>query len=154
MSDLLEKVVYEPMRKIRHTFRFENESGLNEWWLWGCNLTLTAKKSDTVLGLITWDPIDLLLKEPVSGTNEDMIEFVKSYNESINRDSYVAKHKCNVEIYGYDPTGIVVERYMVYGLTIIEVKVNDLIIDGYDISNLPIENITLTVKFDRAIFEP
>lgn len=143
-------MVDEPMRKIRHVFRFENESGLHEWWLYGYNIRLTEKETDNLLELSNCDPIDISFLEPIGDTNnKELIEFVSLYNESmIDKNSYIGKR--NVEICGYDPTGWVVERFMVYGLTVVKVKFKNEIIDGYDISKLDIDDIVLTVKFDIA----
>ena len=159
MSDLLTKMpqIYEPKRKNRWIFRFPAELGIQEWWLAsGARPTITQNEveipfintSTWVIGRFTWDPIDLVLRDPIGpSASQAVMEWVRLHSESVTgRQGYAAGYKKNVEVEMLDPTGVVIEKWQLQGTMATKVSFGDLAMDDDGIAE-----ITVSLRFDRAI---
>ena len=148
---------YEPKKKNRWLFRFPNELGIQEWWLYSASRP-TIEQSDVeiqflntstwVLGRFVWNAIDIVLRDPIGpSASEAIMEWVRLHSESITgRQGYAAGYKKLVEIEMLDPTGVVIEKWQLQGTMLTTVGFGDLSYDDDGIAD-----INATLRFDRAI---
>jgi len=159
MADLISKIPtpYEPKKKNRWLFRFPSDLGIQQWWLTsGARPTITQNEveipflntSTYVLGRFTWEPITLVLKDSIGpSAAQAVMEWVRLHSESITgRQGYAAGYKKDVEIEMLDPTGVVVEKWVLQGTMITDANFGDL-----DYGDDSIADINITLRFDRAI---
>jgi hypothetical protein len=75
------------------------------------------------------------------------MEWVRLHSESITgRQGYAAGYKRPVELEMLDPTGVVVEKWLLDGTMLTNVGFGDLAMDDDSIAE-----VTTTLRFDRAI---
>jgi len=159
MSDLLTKMPnpFEPKRKNRWLIRFPSELGIQEWWLASAARPSISQNeveipflntSTWVLGRFTWEPISITLRDPIGpSAAQAVMEWVRLGSESITgRQGYSSGYKRQVFIEMLDPTGVVVEKWMLDGAMVTNVNFGDL-----DFSDDSLAEITMDVRFDRAI---
>lgn len=159
MADLLQKMPtpYEPKKKNRWLFRFPADLGIQEWWLMsGARPSITQNEvpipflnTETyVIGRFNWEPIDLTLRDAIGPSSaQAVMEWVRLHSESVTgRQGYAAGYKKDVEIEMLDPTGVVIEKWVLQGTMLTNVSFGDLAMDDDSIAD-----ITCTLRFDRAI---
>jgi len=159
MSDLLTKMPnpFEPKRKNRWLIRFPSELGIQEWWLASAARPSISQNeveipflntSTWVLGRFTWEPISITLRDPIGpSAAQAVMEWVRLGSESITgRQGYSSGYKRQLSIEMLDPTGVVVEKWMLDGAMVTNVNFGDL-----DFSDDSLSEITMDVRFDRAI---
>lgn len=159
MADLLMKMPlpYEPKRKNRWLFRFPADLGIQEWWLMsGSRPSITQNEveipflntSTWVIGRFVWEPISLVLRDAIGpSAAQAVMEWVRLHSESITgRQGYAAGYKKEVEIEMLDPTGVVVEKWVLQGTMATNVNFGDLSMDDDSLAD-----ITIDLRFDRAI---
>jgi hypothetical protein len=159
MADLLMRmpVPYEPLRKNRFIFRFPDELGIQEWWVsTGSRPKYTSTEleipflntSTFVIGRFTWDSIGVLFRDPIGpSATQALMEWVRLHSESVTgRQGYAAGYKKDVELEMLDPTGVVVQKWMLQGT-----QINDADFGTLDYSSNDIADINITFRFDRAI---
>lgn len=159
MSDLLNKmpVPYEPKRKNRWLFRFPSDLGIQEFWLVSAaRPTITIadveipllNTSTYVAGRFNWETIDVTLRDGIGpSTAQAIMEWVRLCAESITgRMGYAAGYKKNVEIEMLDPTGVVVEKWVLEGTFITSANFGDLAMDDDSLAE-----VQITLRPDRAI---
>ena len=159
MSDLLLKapLQYEPLRKNRWLFRFPADLGIQEWWLSSgarptINQTATEipflNTSTWVLGRYTWDAIDITLRDMIGpSTSQAVMEWVRLGTESVTaRQGYAAGYKRDVEIEMLDPTGVVVQKWILKNAFPTNVNFGDLSMDDDALAE-----ITMSIQYDYAI---
>ncbi len=159
MSDLLLKMplVYEPLKKNRFILRFPADLGIQEWTL------VSAKRpsinqnpveipflntSTWVLGRYIWEDITVVFRDPIGpSTSQAVMEWVRLGSESITgRQGYAAGYKRDVELEMLDPTGVVVSKWILKNVMIVDADFGDL-----DYSQDDLAEITMTLRFDYAI---
>ena len=75
------------------------------------------------------------------------MEWVRLHSESITgRHGYAAGYKKDVEVEMLDPTGVVVEKWLLQGTMLTNVGFGDLSMDDDGIAE-----VTTDLRFDRAI---
>ena len=159
MANLLMKmpVPYEPKRKNRFILRFPSSLGINEWFVISTSRPKIAineveipflNTSTWVAGRFTWDAIDVTFKDPIGpSAAQALMEWVRLHSESITgRQGYAAGYKRPVDLELLDPTGVVIEKWLLDGTMLTNVSFGDLGMDDDGIAE-----ITATLRFDRAI---
>jgi hypothetical protein len=75
------------------------------------------------------------------------MEWVRLHSESVTgRQGYAAGYKKDVELEMLDPTGVVVQKWILQST-----QLNDVDFGGLDYSSSDLADITATLRFDRAI---
>ena len=75
------------------------------------------------------------------------MEWVRLHSESVTgRQGYAAGYKKDVELEMLDPTGVVVQKWILQGTMLTNVDFGSL-----DYSSSDLADITATLRFDRAI---
>jgi hypothetical protein len=142
MADLLMRmpIPYEPKKKNRFIFRFPTPLGIQEWFVSsGSRPSISQEETEIqflntstyVLGRFTWDTIDVTFRDPIGpSAAQALMEWVRLHSE--------------LEL--LDPTGVVIEKWILQGTMLTNVGFGDL-----DYSSSDIADITGTLRFDRAI---
>ena len=159
MADLLMRmpVPYEPLRKNRFILRFPDELGIQEWWV---STTSRPKytspeveipflnTSTYVIGRFNWESIQVTFRDPIGpSATQALMEWVRLHSETVTgRQGYAAGYKKDIELEMLDPTGVVVQKWILQGT-----QLNDVDFGGLDYSSSDLADITATLRFDRAI---
>lgn len=159
MADLLMRmpVPYEPKKKNRFIFRFPTPLGIQEWFVAsGARPSVTIEEveiqflntSTYVAGRFNWETIDITFRDPIGpSATQALMEWVRLHAESVTgRMGYAAGYKKDIELELLDPTGVVIEKWILQGTFLTNVNFNDL-----DYSSSDIVDINATLRFDRAI---
>lgn len=159
MADLLMKmpVPYEPKKKNRWLIRFPSDLGIQEWWLQSASRpSITQNEveipflntSTWVIGRFTWEPITVTFRDPIGpSAAQAIMEWVRLHSESVTgRQGYAAGYKKDVEVEMLDPTGVVIEKWVLQGTMLTNVQFGDLAFDDDSIAD-----ISADLRFDRAI---
>lgn len=159
MANMLMKmpVPYEPKKQNRFLLRFPSSLGINEWFVMSAarpKITIGAVEipflntSTWIAGRFVWETIDVTFKDPIGpSATQALIEWVRLHAESVTgRMGYAAGYKKDIELEMLDPTGVVVEKWILQGTMLTSVDYGSL---SYDSEN--IAEITATLRFDRAI---
>jgi hypothetical protein len=159
MADLLMKmpIPYEPKRENRWILRFPSSLGINEWYVESFarpKLTIGSKEieflntSTFVAGRFKWEPLTVKFRDPIGpSASQAVMEWIRLCAESVTgRMGYAAGYKKNVDLEMLDPTGVVVEKWILEGAFLL----------GYDGGSLAynsdnIAGITSTIQMDRCI---
>jgi hypothetical protein len=159
MADLLMKmpVPYEPKRQNRFIMRFPSSLGINEWYVESASRpTITVKETEIpflntstyVAGRFTWGTINVKFRDPIGpSAAQALMEWVRLSAESVTgRMGYAAGYKKNVDLEMLDPTGVVVEKWILEGCFLTTVNFGSL---GYSTDG--IMTIDGTLRPDRCI---
>ena len=159
MADLLMKmpIPYEPKRNNRFILRFPSTLGINEWFVETAarpHITINSVEipflntSTYVAGRFNWGEINVTFRDPIGpSASQALMEWVRLCAESVTgRMGYAAGYKNNVDLEMLDPTGVVVEKWIMEGTWMKDVNFNQL---GY--SDDKISTITAQLRMDRCI---
>jgi len=159
MADLLMKmpVPYEPKRQNRFILRFDSTLGINEWFVesaarpsYKVNATEIQflNTSTYVAGRFNWDPISVKFRDPIGpSASQALMEWVRLCTESVTgRMGYAAGYKKDVSLEMLDPTGVVVEKWILQGTFLTSVNFGSLAY-GQD----GIATIDASLRMDRCI---
>ena len=158
MSDLLMKMPYsEPKKKNRWLLTFPADLGIQQWWLASASRpTININEveipflntSEYVAGRFTWEPITVTFRDPIGpSAMQALMEWVRLHAESITgRMGYSVGYKRPVELEMIDPTGVVIEKWLLDGCMITNLSGGDLSMDDDGIAE-----ITVSLRFPRAI---
>lgn len=159
MADLLMKmpIPYEPKRENRWILRFPSSLGINEWYVETFarpKLTIGATEiqflntSTYVAGRFKWEPLSVKFRDPIGpSASQAVMEWIRLCAESVTgRMGYAAGYKKNVDLEMLDPTGVVVEKWILYGTFLSDVNFNAL---AYNTDALA--TITATLRMDRCV---
>jgi hypothetical protein len=159
MADLLMKmpVPYEPKRQNRFIMRFPSTLGINEWFVETAarpHITINSTEvqflntSTYVAGRFTWSPITVKFRDPIGpSASQALMEWVRLCAESVTgRMGYAAGYKKNIDLEMLDPTGVVVEKWILEGSWLMDVNFDSL---GYGADQLA--SITAQIRMDRCI---
>jgi hypothetical protein len=159
MADLLMKmpVPYEPKRQNRFIVRFPSSLGINEWFVETAarpSIKINATEipflntSTYVAGRFIWNSIQVKFRDPIGpSASQALMEWVRLCAESVTgRMGYAAGYKQNVDLEMLDPTGVVVEKWILEGTFLTDVNFGSL---AYNQDSLA--DITATLQMDRCI---
>lgn len=159
MADLLMKmpIPYEPKRQNRFILRFPSTLGINEWFVESSarpHVTINPvpipflNTETYVAGRFTWSTINVTFRDPIGpSASQALMEWVRLHAESVTgRMGYAAGYKKNVDLEMLDPTGVVVEKWILEGTFLSDVNFNQL---AYNTDALA--TITATLRMDRCI---
>lgn len=159
MADLLMKmpIPYEPKRQNRFILRFPSSLGINEWFVESTarpQITIGSTEiqflntSTYVAGRFVWNPINVVFRDPIGpSAAQALMEWVRLCAESVTgRMGYAAGYKKNVDLEMLDPTGVVVEKWILEGVFLTDVNFNSLAYNSEDIAK-----INATMRPDRCI---
>ena len=159
MADLLMKMPlpYEPKKKNRWLITFPADLGIQQWWLSTASRpSITQNEveiqflntSTWVLGRFTWETIDVTFRDPIGpSAAQARMEWVRLHAESVTgRMGYAAGYKKDIDLEMLDPTGVVVEKWILYGTFLTDVNFNAL-----SYSQDALANITTTLRMDRCV---
>ena len=159
MADLLMKmpIHYEPKRKNRFILWFDSSLGINEWYVESTSrpqITINSVEvpflntSTYVAGRFVLNTINVTFRDP-SGPSaaQALMELGRTHAESVTgRMGYAAGYKKNIDLELLDPTGVVVEKWILQGTFLTDVNFNDL-----SYSDDGLANISATLRPDRCI---
>ena len=159
MADLLMKmpIPYEPKRENRWILRFPSSLGINEWYVESTarpSLTIASTEipflntSTYVAGKFTWGELAVTFRDPIGpSASQALMEWIRLCAESVTgRMGYAAGYKKNIDLEMLDPTGVVVEKWILQGTFIQDLNFGDL-----DYSRDELATITCTLRMDRCI---
>lgn len=159
MADLLNRMPapYEPKRKNRFLLRFPSELGIQEWWLTSANRPKVSQNvveipflntSTWVAGRFTWDSISVTFRDPIGpSASQALMEWFRLHSESVTgRQGYAAGYKKDVELEMLDPTGVVVEKWIMQGIVL-----GNLDFGSLDYSDDALADVTVDMQPDRCI---
>jgi hypothetical protein len=159
MADLLMKmpIPYEPKRQNRFILRFDSSLGINEWFVESTSrphIQIAATEipflntSVYVAGRFNWQTINVTFRDPIGpSAAQALMEWVRLHAESVTgRMGYAAGYKKDVDLEMLDPTGVVVEKWILQGTFLSDVNFNTL---AYNQDGLA--TITATLRMDRCI---
>ena len=159
MADLLMKMPlpYEPKRQNRFILRFPSSLGINEWFVESAarpNLTINStpipflNTSTYVAGRFEWQPLNVTFRDPIGpSASQALMEWVRLHAESVTgRMGYAAGYKKDVDLEMLDPTGVVVEKWIMYGTFLTSVNFNAL-----NYSQDALATITASLRMDRCV---
>ena len=139
MSDLLIKapIEYEPLRKNRFLLRFPSDLGIQEWWVSNAaRPTITMKETEIpflntstwVVGRYIWETISVTLRDPIGpSASQAVMEWVRLASESVTgRQGYAVAYKRDLVLEMLDPTGAVVQKWILKGCFLTNVDFGDL----------------------------
>lgn len=125
MSDLLNKMplVFEPLRQNRFIFRFPSDLGIQEWTVEsGSRPQITQNSTEIqflntstyVLGRYTWNEMNITFRDPIGpSASQAIMEWIRLCSESVTgRQGYAAGYKRDIELELLDPTGAVVQKWI------------------------------------------
>jgi hypothetical protein len=159
MADLLMKmpIPYEPKRQNRFILRFPSSLGINEWFVESTarpHITINATEipflntSTYVAGRFNWQTLNVTFRDPIGpSAAQALMEWVRLHAESVTgRMGYAAGYKKDVDLEMLDPTGVVVEKWILYGTFLTDVNFNTL---AYNQDGLA--TISATMRMDRCV---
>ena len=159
MADLLMKmpIPYEPKRQNRFILRFPSSLGINEWFVESTSRPSIKIQSTEiqflntstyVAGRFTWDEIPVKFRDPIGpSAAQALMEWVRLHAESVTgRMGYAAGYKRDIDLELLDPTGVVVEKWILYGTFLTSVNFGTL---AYNTDSLA--DISASLRPDRCV---
>lgn len=157
--DLLSKqpLTFEPLRKNRWLFRFPADLGIQEWFLSSASRPSINQNeteihflntSTWVLGRYTWNSIEVTLRDPIGpSASQAVMEWVRLHSESVTgRQGYAAGYKRDIELEMLDPTGVVVQKWILKNVMLTTVNFGEL-----SYSDDEVASISMTMRPDYCI---
>jgi hypothetical protein len=159
MSDMLIKMPlqYEPLRKNRFILRFPSDLGINEWMVVSAsrpqiNQNVTEiqflNTSTYVVGRYTWNTIQVTLRDPIGpSASQAVMEWIRLHSESVTgRQGYAAGYKRDIELEMLDPTGVVVQKWIIKNAFVQDSNFGTL-----SYSDDALADITMTLRPDYCV---
>ena len=159
MADLLMKmpVPYEPKRQNRFILRFPSSLGINEWFVETAqrpHIQIAATEipflntSTYVAGRFNWQALNVTFRDPIGpSAAQALMEWVRLHAESVTgRMGYAAGYKKNVDLEMLDPTGVVVEKWILE-----QCMITKSTWDNVSYSDDKLAGLDVTLQMDRCI---
>lgn len=159
MADLLMKmpVPYEPKRKNRFILRFPSTLGINEWYVTSAARPVAKinpveiqflNTSTYVAGRFNWEELKVTFRDPIGpSASQALMEWFRLHAESVTgRMGYAAGYKKDIELEMLDPTGVVVEKWILQGTFLTQLDFGSL-----DYSDDKLADINASLRMDRCI---
>lgn len=148
---------YEPLRKNRWVMRFPSDLGIQEWYLSSASRPSVQQNSTEiqflntstyVAGRYTWQTINVTFRDPIGpSASQALMEWWRLHSEAVTgRQGYAAGYKRDVELDLLDPTGVVVQKWILKNCFLTNLNFGDL-----SYSDDGIAEITATIQMDYAI---
>ena len=148
---------YEPKRKNRFILTFDSSLGINSWFVESTarpQITINPVEipflntSTYVAGRFTWNIINVTYRDPIGpSAAQALMEWVRLHAESVTgRMGYAAGYKKNIFLEMLDPTGVVVEKWILQGCFLTSLNFGDL-----DYSREDLATIDASLRMDRCI---
>ena len=104
--------------------------------------------STYVAGRFTWQELRVTFRDPIGpSASQALMEWFRLHAESVTgRMGYAAGYKKDIELEMLDPTGVVVEKWILQGTFITDINFNEL-----DYSKDDLATITCSLRMDRCI---
>jgi len=150
-------IPYEPKRVNRFILRFPSSLGINEWFVETTarpSLKINSTEiqflntSTFVAGRFNWNALNVKFRDPIGpSAAQAVMEWVRLCAESVTgRMGYAAGYKKNVDLEMLDPTGVVVEKWILEGTFL-----TDINFDTLNYSQDGLATITCQMRMDRCI---
>lgn len=150
-------IPYEPKRQNRFILRFPSNLGINEWFVESTSrphIQIVATEipflntSTFVAGRFNWQTLNVTFRDPIGpSASQALMEWVRLHAESVTgRMGYAAGYKKDVDLEMLDPTGVVVEKWILFGTFLTDVNFNQL-----SYSQDALATITATMRMDRCV---
>jgi hypothetical protein len=150
-------IPYEPKRQNRFILRFPSTLGINEWFVESTSrphITINPVEipflntSTFVAGRFNWQTINVTFRDPIGpSAAQALMEWVRLHAESVTgRMGYAAGYKKDIDLEMLDPTGVVVEKWILYGTFLTDVNFNTLAYNADAIAT-----IAATLRMDRCV---
>ena len=147
----------EPKRKNRWVIEFPEELGFSQWM---CQTAGRPKVtigeveipymnvSTWVAGRSTWETMDITFIDAIGPSSaQKVMGWIRQCVEhSTGRMGYAVNYKKPLTLKMLDPAGIEVEKWSIEGAFITNADFGDL-----DMSSEDLAELTITIRFDRAI---
>jgi hypothetical protein len=159
MADLLMQmpIPYEPKKQNRFILRFDSDLGISEWFVESTSRPSITIKSveipflntkNYVAGMYEWGEISVTFRDPIGpSAAQALMEWVRLHAESVTgRMGYAAGYKKDIDLEMLDPTGVVVEKWILYGTFLTDVNFGAL---SYATDALA--DITCSLRMDRCV---
>jgi len=159
MADLLMKmpIPYEPKRKNRFIMSFPSSLGINSWYVESASrpqisinpVPIPFLNTETyVAGKFNWNTINVTFRDPIGpSASQALMEWVRLHAESVTgRMGYAAGYKKDIDLEMLDPTGVVVEKWILQGTFLTDVN-----FDSLSYTDDGLATITATLRPDRCI---
>ena len=159
MADLLMKmpIPYEPKRMNRFILSFPSELGINEWYVESTSrpkITIGATAIPFLnteryfAGRYTWGTINCTFRDPIGpSAAQALMEWVRLHAESVTgRMGYAAGYKKDITLQLLDPTGVVVEKWILVGTFLTDVD-----FQGLDYGQDGLAKIVATLRPDYCV---
>ena len=116
-------LTYEPLRQNRFIFRFPSDLGIQEWTVEsGSRPQITQNSTEIqflntstyVLGRYTWNEMNITFRDPIGpSASQAIMEWIRLCSESVTgRQGYAAGYKRDIELELLDPSGVVVQKWL------------------------------------------
>jgi hypothetical protein len=104
--------------------------------------------STFVAGRFNWQTIPVVFRDPIGpSAAQALMEWVRLHAESVTgRMGYAAGYKKDIDLEMLDPTGVVVEKWILYGTFLTDVNFNSL-----SYSQDALATISATLRMDRCV---
>ena len=104
--------------------------------------------STFIAGRFKWNPISVKFRDPIGpSATQALMEWVRLHAESVTgRMGYAAGYKKNVDLEMLDPTGVVVEKWILEGTMITKSAW-----DNVAYSDDKLAGLDVTLQMDRCI---
>jgi hypothetical protein len=148
---------FEPLRKNRWIVRFPSDLGISEWMLssasrpkitQGSTEIQFLNTSTWVAGRYTWDTLQFTFRDPIApSASQALMEWIRLESESVTgRQGYAAGYKRDLELEMLDPTGVVMQKWVLKNCFITTCDFGSL-----DYSDDELADITVQIRMDYAI---
>ena len=150
-------VPFEPKRQNRFILRFPSSLGINEWYVSSTkrpSVKITPTEipflntSTFVAGRFNWEQMSVTFRDPIGpSASQALMEWFRLHAESATgRMGYAAGYKKDIELEMLDPTGVVVEKWIIQGAFLTSLNFGDL-----DYNRDEIATITCDLRMDRCL---
>jgi len=159
MADLLQRMPlqFEPLRKNRWILRFPTDLGISEWMLSSAQRPRIKQDSveiqflntsTWVAGRYIWESLSVTFRDPIGpSASQAIMEWVRLCSESVTgRQGYAAGYKRDIELEMLDPTGVVVQRWILKNAWLSDVNFGDL-----NYTDDAIADITANIVMDYCV---
>lgn len=150
-------VAFEPKKQNRFILRFPSKLGIQEWFVETAERPkYTSEETELkflntstyVIGRFTWETMSVKFRDPIGpSAAQALMEWIRLHSESVTgRQGYSSGYKAQIDLELLDPTGVVIEKWVLEGTQLKDVDFGSL-----DYGSSDVANITATLRFDRAI---